>query len=331
MNLHRILSTAAVATGAVLLSVGIQTFAYTAPTSAPTTIDADAPLNTGSATQQKNGRLIVNSGGTAPEILTVMGTSKTYGNIKLIDGSGIGLAVIAGRYCFGTGGATDIAPTNPAVDCITAWPTAMATSTFLNTTATPQTKSGALTLGGNLTLSDGTVTIDKAGTAVTALKINTGNLKIGNGTIAVDTIGLGLFGKSLKISDGTEGSGKVLTSNSGGVASWQDVTKISTKCGTAVNCVALPDGTMFQWGSLTATSGNRSTDGNAWVRTVTMDAAFASGTSWVVTVNPSGSSLQIYSQNCVAGTKNSGNNAAFYIYSDAYCDGVVYMWMAIGK
>lgn len=57
MNSRRILSTATVALGAVLLSIGVQTFAYSAPTGSPTNSDAAAPLNTGSAPQSKTGPL----------------------------------------------------------------------------------------------------------------------------------------------------------------------------------------------------------------------------------------------------------------------------------
>lgn len=62
MNLHRVLSTSAVALGAVLLSLGLQALAYTAPGSTPPLGDASAPLNTSGTAQTKTGKLTLNGG-----------------------------------------------------------------------------------------------------------------------------------------------------------------------------------------------------------------------------------------------------------------------------
>ncbi|MCX6787597.1 MAG: hypothetical protein NT108_00305 [Candidatus Kaiserbacteria bacterium] len=64
MNFRRILSQIALVAGALLFSVGVQTFAaFTAPTTAPPGADAYAPLHTGSGAQSKAGGLLLNTGG----------------------------------------------------------------------------------------------------------------------------------------------------------------------------------------------------------------------------------------------------------------------------
>jgi hypothetical protein len=141
MNLHRILSTAAVATGAVLLSVGIQALAYTAPTSAPTTVDADAPLNVGTSAQTKNGFLgatkVTTSGTNGFCINLTCITS--WPALSLTAGSGITLSTTPiTRDSVGTIG----------VD-----------STVLRTSGSGQTKSDLLTLSGGLTVSAGLSTL----------------------------------------------------------------------------------------------------------------------------------------------------------------------------
>ncbi len=93
MNFRSISSTAVIATAAVLLSVGVQTLAYSAATASPPGGDAAAPLNTSSASQTKSGDL------TATNL-------KANGGITAYGSAG----VTSPRYCIGT-------------DCILAWPT----------------------------------------------------------------------------------------------------------------------------------------------------------------------------------------------------------------
>jgi hypothetical protein len=190
MNARRILSTSAVATAAVLLSVGVQTLAYTAPTSAPTTIDADAPLNVGSSGQTKAGSLFVNSAGSPGSLgLRVGGDIRTLsGNLKVVDGSGLGYALIVPKICFGTSGVADITTSDDR--CKSAWPAAADASSFLTTGTEVQTKTGVLKLG------------------------------VAPGAAASD-VSLVLDGK-IRIEGGTPGTGKVLRSGAGGDASWMD-------------------------------------------------------------------------------------------------------------
>ncbi len=61
MNLRRILSQAALVTGALLFSVGLQAFAFTQPSASPPNADAYAPLTTSPTGQIKSGNLQVNA------------------------------------------------------------------------------------------------------------------------------------------------------------------------------------------------------------------------------------------------------------------------------
>src|SRR3989344_2851823 len=66
MNLRRILSQIALVTGALLFSVGLQTFAaFTEPTTSTSDAGAFAPITTGSNGQAKEGGLVLNTGGAA--------------------------------------------------------------------------------------------------------------------------------------------------------------------------------------------------------------------------------------------------------------------------
>lgn len=56
-GVHRFLVTAAFVVAAVALSIGLQTFAWSPPASAPPNSDADAPLTVGSGAQTKTGTL----------------------------------------------------------------------------------------------------------------------------------------------------------------------------------------------------------------------------------------------------------------------------------
>src|SRR3989344_2638123 len=66
MNLRRILSQIALVTGALLFSVGLQTFAaFTEPTTSTSDAGAFAPITTGPNGQVKSGGLVLNTGGAA--------------------------------------------------------------------------------------------------------------------------------------------------------------------------------------------------------------------------------------------------------------------------
>ena len=62
MNLRRILSQAALVIGTLVFAIGLQAYAqtYTAPTATPPNGNAQAPLDTGPATNYKAGQLFVN-------------------------------------------------------------------------------------------------------------------------------------------------------------------------------------------------------------------------------------------------------------------------------
>ncbi len=78
MNHRRILSQIALVTGALLLSVGVQTFAaFSAPSTAPPGADAYAPLHTGSDAQSKVGGLLLNTGG------AINGLIVQFGNVGI--------------------------------------------------------------------------------------------------------------------------------------------------------------------------------------------------------------------------------------------------------
>ena len=77
MNLRRIFSQTAVLIGAFLFSIGLQTFAFTQPSTSPPNANAYAPLNTGPSVQTKAGGLILNTGG-AQNGLTVQ-----FGNVGI--------------------------------------------------------------------------------------------------------------------------------------------------------------------------------------------------------------------------------------------------------
>ena len=64
MNLRRIFSQVVLVMGAVLFSIGLQTFAaFTEPATSPPSSDVYAPLNTGPSMQTKQGGILLNAGG----------------------------------------------------------------------------------------------------------------------------------------------------------------------------------------------------------------------------------------------------------------------------
>lgn len=103
MNYRRIFSQTALIIGVLLLSAGVQTFAFTPPSAQPPGGDAYAPLNTGLDGQIKTGNLQVNALGiqgsgsallvpygnvsigmsSAPKKLSVIGTIEATGEIRV--------------------------------------------------------------------------------------------------------------------------------------------------------------------------------------------------------------------------------------------------------
>lgn len=179
--------------GAVSLTGGLGIKTTPSPITGTGSIAVDDAyvLNTTSASQSKQGPLTVNFGSSAPVGLVVGKTSKTLGDVKVIDGSGLGWGVISPKFCFGSSSSFDITPT----ECITSWSEVAGpvidTSQFLDKSATTQTKTGVLKLG----------------------------TSPGSGASDVSLV---LDGR-IRIEGGNPGLGKVLTAGgAGGDASWQD-------------------------------------------------------------------------------------------------------------
>jgi hypothetical protein len=302
MNARRILSTSAVATVAVLLSIGVQTLAYTAPTAAPTGNDAEAPLNVGSASQSKAGTLYVNSSGAAGSLgLRAGGDIRTLnGNLKVLDPTGIGYAVISQKYCFGTYSNQDITPT----DCIYSWPN---TTGFISTDATAQTKTGVLKLG----VAPGTAASDIS-------LVLDGRIRIEGGTADVAS------------------AGQVLAADgSGGDASWKSpttelglqkaVSGTSPQCtvGSSITGInpttgAITCGKAMKAGAVTVGS---SPAGNVAIAVTGLgfpDATYA------VTVTSDGSYVD-----CRTPFVTSKTSSGFTVSAVDRCADVTYYWMAL--
>ncbi len=242
MNARRILTTSAVATAAVLLSIGVQTLAYTAPTAAPTANDADAPLTVGAGLQAKTGTLNLNSTGASTVGLTVNKDLKTInGYIKVIDGTGIGYALVAPKICFGTSSLTDI--TFVETNCKTAWPS---TTGFVSTDATAQTKTGVLKLGAapgsgaadvSLVL-DGRIRIEGGGPG--ANKVLASDGAGGDATWKDAVVDLGLQ-KAVQGTGCTSGSSITAINPTTGVVTCGKVIKFGTRDGKGAVSVSMPD------------------------------------------------------------------------------------------
>lgn len=87
----------------------------------------------------------------------------------------------------------------------------------INTSTSPQTKKGALVVNGTAS-------------AAIGLLVPDGRIEVGDraGATVPGDVGLGIFGKKFRLMDGTEGAGKVLTSNANGLARWESSTQHST-------------------------------------------------------------------------------------------------------
>ena len=178
----------------------------------------------------------------------------------------------------------------------------------------------------------GSLTVNSAGNAL-GFYLPSGRIQVGdNGASTVtSTVGLALFGKQLRIVDGTEGAGKVLTSNANGLASWQAASGVTSKCGTSTNCTTLPDGTFIQWGSLLATSGNRTNGSGVATRLITMPVNYATPSSYNITLTPYGTIQSIASEDCLPAARGIGSPGGFNMVTDGNCDGVTFMWQTIGR
>ncbi len=108
----------------------------------------------------------------------------------------------------------------------------------LNTSGTGQTKVGGLVLN--------------TGAATVGLSVPNGRIDIGTvpaGTTVTSAVGLGIWGgKQLRIVDGSEGAGKVLTSNANGLATWSRVMQAGIEKGDVKTHVvtfpvSMPDAT----------------------------------------------------------------------------------------
>ncbi|OYV27488.1 MAG: hypothetical protein B7W98_01680, partial [Parcubacteria group bacterium 20-58-5] len=73
MNLRHHLSQIALVVGAVLLSIGVQAFAFTQPSTSPPNGDASAPLDTSANAQAKTGGLLLNTGGATNGLIVQSG------------------------------------------------------------------------------------------------------------------------------------------------------------------------------------------------------------------------------------------------------------------
>ncbi|MEK7144403.1 MAG: tail fiber domain-containing protein [Patescibacteria group bacterium] len=73
MNLRRFFSYSLVAVGALILSAGLQVYAFSEPNTAPPNADVDAPLTTGATEQSKSGGLILNTGGSTNGLIVQSG------------------------------------------------------------------------------------------------------------------------------------------------------------------------------------------------------------------------------------------------------------------
>jgi len=108
----------------------------------------------------------------------------------------------------------------------------------INTSTFSQVKKGALV-------------VNQTAGANIGLFVPSGRIEIGDraGTAVSGDVGLGIFGKKLRLVDGTEGDGKVLTSNANGLARWEDVTAIrKDACVGVIDCAVLSNGQAMIWG-----------------------------------------------------------------------------------
>lgn len=309
MNFRRTLSTSAVALGAVLLSVGLQAFAYTAPSAGPTGGDAYAPINTGPAAQVKTGDFRTNGVLTSLQMADVGGAvNPTTGiglqvngqvqilgaNLRVPDILNNNAAVIATRYCFGSNNSVSASPVN----CITAWPSAVDTSAFINTSGTAQTKTGNFTTNGTLT-SVGRTYLGTGVTTGTAVEISSTG----------DTV---ILGGNLRVPDAT-------LSNKGVIAARYCFGSNNTSTASPVNCItswpaAIDTSTFLNTGATAQTK-----SGNLTVSALTLSTAASFASPAVAVYN--GGRIQVGTTPAAVGSHADIGLAVYGANKIKYWDG----------
>lgn len=181
----------------------------------------------------------------------------------------------------------------------------------LNTSGAGQTKVGGLVLN--------------TGAATVGLSVPNGRVEIGtapSGATVTSRVGLAVWGKQLRIVDGTEGAGKVLTSDANGLASWSSGAGGTGLCkgasGTELpegyGCAMLPNGAKMQWGR----------SNYVGVQEFVFLSPFAN-TNYAVTITPENTT----SENCVPSiTTKSTTNVKFA--TDDACSTYWYNYIAVG-
>lgn len=136
MNPRRLLSQAALVTGALLFSAGLQTFAFTQPSTSPPNADSYAPLTTSPTAQSKQGGLLLNTGGATNGLIVQSGNVGIgiSSPSQMLDVAGYVRA--ASGVCIGS-------------DCRTSWP---ASSAETDPTVQSWAKSGSPNIPGSVTV-----------------------------------------------------------------------------------------------------------------------------------------------------------------------------------
>lgn len=181
----------------------------------------------------------------------------------------------------------------------------------LNTSGSGQTKVGGLVLN--------------TGAATVGLSVPNGRIEIGTapaGATVTSRVGLAVWGKQLRIVDGTEGAGKVLTSDANGLASWSTAGGGNGLCKGATGselpagygCAMLPNGAKMQWGR----------NSYLGVQEFVFLSPFTN-TNYSITITPENTT----SENCVPSiTSKATTNAKFS--TDNACTQYWYNYIAVG-
>lgn len=254
MNPRRILTTSALILGTLILSIGIQAFAYTAPSVAPPGGDAAAPLNTHSVNQTK---AVSTTAGQLGQ-LTLNGTLQVMNqNI-----ANLGLYVANGRIQVGVG-----------------------TGSTLNT---------KLAVFGNT----------------------------------------GVVGGAIRLVDGTQGVGKVLTSDATGLASWATPAANQDLCRGSANCATLPNGAVMQWGQESNPSIFYSASGSGpdrWAGSVGLPVWYRFGIYTLTVTRSLGNINAPYRTECEPEYSSSGQASFEYLVRSSTCTFPIrYNWQTIG-